>query len=995
MVKRRPLRPVVLIVAFLFSAAALAEGAGGIRGTVFDREYNAPLGAAEVLIAETGEKVTTTDEGNFVFGQVKPGTYTLVFSKDGYARQVKADVVVTEGKMTEIDASLAGEFTEMEEVVVQDMQMEAGTESALLDLRMESPALLDSVGSELMSRAGASDAASALTLVSGATIQEGKYAVVRGLPDRYVNSQMNGVRLPTADPDKRAVQLDQFPSPVIESIQVNKTFTPDQQGDASGGAVNIITKSVPNENMLQFSSELIRNTQDAGKGDFLTYKNGGLNFWGEDADNRRIQTENLGTNWTGAAGVSRGDQPQDYKWSLSAGGKHQIDEDIKIGGFGNFFYQRNNSFFDNGIDDKYWVLEPGDKLTPRYSQGAPPPIGDHFLTSLYGVTQSRDEVKWGGLGTVGIETENHSFGMTYLYTHSAENKTTLAEDTRGKKYYFPGYDRNDPNDPGNGNPGRYEAPYLRNETIDYTERTTKTLQFRGQHKLIPDLDNGLEKLFMLQSPELDWTVARSSSTLDEPDKRLFGSVWYATGPVPPFPFIPQFIEHFGPLQPGENINLGNFQRIWKNISETSDQYFINLKLLFEQWSGDKGYLKFGVFNDKVNRNYNQDSFSNFGDSGAVYYGPWENFWSDKFPSENHPITAANIDVDYKGRQNISAWYYMADVPLCSWFNIIGGVRYEKTELSIVNTPDPGATWLPVGAGAPYEMHPGDGDVSFKRNDALPSIGFEYKPIEKVTLRGSYSETVARQTFKELSPIMQQDYLGGDIFVGNPGLKMSSLKNYDLRLDWTPYQGGLVSLSYFYKKVKDPIEYEQQAVQTIYFTRAVNYPEGKLSGFEFEVRQEMKCLWEQLEGLSLGANATFIDSEVTLPYDEAKGLAAAGFPMKTRDMTNAPRYLYNIYGTYDIENTGTQFSLFYTARGDTLVKGAAISPEYYPNVYETEYGTLNFSLFQKLGKNFKLFFKAKNLLDPDIKTVYRYNGDDVTKTSYKKGKEFSIGLSAEF
>src|SRR5262249_46518008 len=144
----------------------------------------------------------TSDAGNYVFEQVAPGTYTLVFTKDGYARQVKSGVVVSPGHLAEADATLAGEFTEMEEFVVQELEFAGGAESELLQLRLESPALIDSISADLMSKAGAGDAASALTLVAGASVQEGKYAVVRGLPDRYVNSQINGIRLPTADPDK-------------------------------------------------------------------------------------------------------------------------------------------------------------------------------------------------------------------------------------------------------------------------------------------------------------------------------------------------------------------------------------------------------------------------------------------------------------------------------------------------------------------------------------------------------------------------------------------------------------------------------------------------------------------------------------------------------------------------------------------------------------------------------------------------------------------------
>jgi outer membrane receptor protein involved in Fe transport len=272
------------------------------------------------------------------------------------------------------------------------------------------------------------------------------------------------------------------------------------------------------------------------------------------------------------------------------------------------------------------------------------------------------------------------------------------------------------------------------------------------------------------------------------------------------------------------------------------------------------------------------------------------------------------------------------------------------------------------------------------------------------MRGSYSETVARQTFKELTPIQQMEYLGADVFVGFPGLQMSALKNYDLRFDYAPYEGGLVSLSYFYKDIKDPIEYVQKYGDFVYTTPR-NYPKGRMSGIEIEVRQQVGRYWDELqsislEGLSVGANATFIDSEVTLSNEEAELFNQPNImaPMSKRDMTNAPEYLYNFYMTYDIEEYETQFALFYTVRGDTLVAGAGQSKgRFIPSVYETEYGTLNLSLSYDIKDNCKIKFQAKNLTNPVIKEVYRseYIGDDVTKTSYRKGIDFSLSLSYQF
>ena len=995
MVKLRVFSVLCVLILLLSHETVSAQQAGSIRGVIYDKDFDAPLTAAQIMIAETGEKIEASDDGNFVFGQVPPGTYTLVFFKEGFSRQVKGNVIVSPGQLTEVNIWMTGDFTEMEEFIVQDITFGSSAEIALLELRMESPALMDSISADLMSQAGAGDAASALKLVAGAAVQDGKYAVIRGLPDRYVNSQMNGVRLPSADADKRAVQLDQFPSAAIESIQVSKTFTPDQQGDASGGAVNVILKGIPDETIFKFSAQTYYDTLVTGNSDYLSSNGGGVNFWGNDA--RDIPSNG---DFDETIGVSNGQWPFDSKWSLATGGKYEFDNDLKIGGFASFFYERGSSFYDDGIDDKYWVRKPGENMTPQYVQGSPEQ--DDFKTQLFDVTQGSEEVKWGGLGVLGLETENHSLKTLYMYTRATEDKSILAEDTRGKEYYFPGYNVNDPEDPGNQE--RDAAPYVRTETLQYTERTTQTLQFNGEH-MLPNPEWGLDKIFKTLNPVLDWGISHSSSELYQPDKRQFGSKWWAESYNPGFPpFVPpsNSPEVHRPFKPAANFTIGNLQRIWKDITEESDQIYFNYKVPFEQWSGDEGYFKFGVFHDEVDRSYDQDSFSNFNDNSASFNAPWDDLWSGQFYDEGHPVTPAEIDVDYEGEQNITAGYYMADLPLTSSFKLIGGARHEYTDLSIVNFPEQDVDWIPPGSSGSVELNPGDADVAFEQNDILPSIGFVYTPLDQITLRGTYTQTVARQTFKELTPIQQQEFLGGDVFIGNPFLQMSALQNYDLRLDYTPYEGGLVSLSYFYKNIEDPIEYVQRIVEFAY-TTPVNYPKGTLNGYEIEVRQQIGHFWDQMEGFSIGANATFIDSEVTLPDYERELFEQPNLqvPMSTRDMTNAPEMLYNFFLTYDLDRlglTGTQLGLFYTVRGDTLVAGAGQSKGFFvPNVYEKEYGTLNLSLVQKLGDNWKVKFQAKNLLDPDIKRVYRseYIGDDITKTSYKKGMEFTLSVSAEF
>jgi outer membrane receptor protein involved in Fe transport len=163
-----------------------------------------------------------------------------------------------------------------------------------------------------------------------------------------------------------------------------------------------------------------------------------------------------------------------------------------------------------------------------------------------------------------------------------------------------------------------------------------------------------------------------------------------------------------------------------------------------------------------------------------------------------------------------------------------------------------------------------------------------------------------------------------------------------------------------------------------------------------VRQHLGRLRDDLDGIQFGANATFIDSEVTLPDDEALLLANAQVPTTTRDATNAPAYLYNLFLTYETESLGTQVGLFYTVQGDTLIAAGGTEGNtvlFVPDIYQKAFGTLNFTLSHRLGEHWILSFQAKNLTDPDIETVYRSDaiGGDVTKSSYSSGREFSISL----
>lgn len=1043
---------------------ASAQQVGTIRGTTYDADFDMPLADVRVTIAETEETLTSGDQGTYAFPEVTPGSYTLVFTREGYVREVEGGVTVEGGQVTTVDATLGGDFTDMQEFVVRDLRLDAGSEAVLLDLRFEAPQLLDSIGSDFLSRAGASDAAAGLRLVSGATTTSEGFAAVRGLPPRFVNTQLNGFSLPSANPDSRAVQLDLFPSDVVESIQVSKTFTPDQQGSASGGGVNVVTRSIPDENFLSFSSKAEMNSRRAGSGEFLRDSRGRVPYFGMDGSRELPGSlqglsdppPTLPPTTFGSPAPGFGDAPVQYGWGATGGLQHEFDSGVRVGGLATFFWDQDVSHDDSRVNNDL-VAKVGDfdlglipDVSTDGSQGfldEDPDAGDQVLTSLFDEVVSEQEVSWGGLGTIGLESENHAVNFTFLNTHITTSTVTLAEDTRGKLLKFPGHEPDQVttpggrNDPESGDDLRQFAPFRRLETQEYIERSVQSFQFNGRHTLALFEEPAEDERWALLPPGFDWNAAFSGSERHEPGTLIFDSKYLsASGNAPEGEQRPVSFEDAGG-------SLGAFNVVFRDIEEQSAQYRLNLEQPFKQWSGDEGYVKVGLFDDSTTRDFAQDTFAiPTGTQNFVFLSPFdgprlseaitypeafEGMYGLRFPAfppgpanpeQNDPgeLTPSGIDFRFDGQQDIEAWYWMADVPLNSYVKVIGGLRFESTRLSTDLIPDGGSVdgvlidakelndlGVPPGNTNSTSFLESQGvslDAQIDQDDVLPSIGLVVTPTESLTLRGGYSETVARPTFRELTPISQSLFAGDTPFVGNPFLQMSAVKNYDLRIDYRPERGSLLSVSYFQKHLDDPIQVIQQAQGTTDLILPVNFPEGEIEGWEFEARQDLGLFVEELEGLSIGGNLTLLDTQVTLREYEISRLAAAGAPQRTLPMTNAPEYLYNLFVTYDFERTGTQASLFYTVRGDTLiaspgVQGDVGTPNFFiPGVYDRSYGTLNFTLSQAIGDHITLSFSAKNLTDPSIETVYRspfVPGGDVVRTSRRDGIDFSIGIRANF
>ncbi len=1048
--------PAVFIL-LLMAPGLSAENAGGIRGMVSDKEFDVPLGNATVRIAETGRTTETGPEGQFVFHMVAPGKYTVIIAKEGYSRMVMSDVVVTPGAMANMSAALSGEYTDMAGLLVRPLTLGSDTEIGLLNLRVEFSGILDGVDADLMSKAAAGSAAEAVQLVSGATVQGGKYAVIRGLSDRFVNTRMNGLALPTADPDVRAVQLDLFPSALLDSVRVYKTFSPDLPANTSGGSIDIITSRIPKGPVLYAGFNLAGNTNATFNDKFLSSKDGGVGYFGTDSGSREkvleagevesAQRSARGGWYSGPSeeeearyrlldqqtrlfsdtmGTSRKTAPIGHGWGLAIGDRQDLTDDLAAGWLMTATYKNSFSYYDDGQD--HFRVGTAD-LT-----GFEIPLESGEATvdpDQWDKAVGTETVRWGASAFGGIELGAHSLSLLYLHTHHTEDKATVLWD-----------DHTNPD------------TYWHNQSLVYTERSLDSLQLHGEHPLsfIPDGDIGP---FSWLVPKISWSFAKGKAIQDQPDRRFF---------------LASYTPSTGMWGDPRTPESGWAQRSWRKIIEENNVWDFNLIWPFTLHGHDGEFKTGGVLED-TKRTYEQDSFLYEDPWGLGSYavspystytsGSFSELWTDVFLSperlgypepygqgtefsdeingidwqsneHNWVISGSTEDVDYRGDLNINAVYAMMEVPLSSWISVTGGVRVETTKLETdVNASDgddDAAKVLNVreNPDRPFFQAARDmenttlddlANASIDQTDVLPSLGITVEPLENFKIRAVWSRTIGRPTFKEITPVAQQDYVGSSKFAGNPNLKVSSLTNYDLRMEWTPGQGRTYSISGFYKDIKDPIDYSHRpAAGSMPFTIPFNYPSGEVLGTEFEIRQTMDAVspWLRktpmggflgwLEHVTLGCNFTWLDATVKkLDRDVKKisewirysGKDPADYSVGERRMKNQPEYILNLFMMYDNDATGTSLGLFWNRKGETLVAGEDGNGDHYiANLVEKPYDSLNFSFSQKLWWDLKFSLKVENILNPKIKEAWQsdYIPVEELASTHTDGVTVSFGLS---
>jgi len=950
---RRFLAVVLALSVLMVSPIAFANdlAIGRIDGKLVDSETGEPLIGANVFLDGTTLGAANDLDGKFTITKIPSGNYTVVISILGYSLQKMMDVEIVAGKSFSLNLAMTPEALESEEVLVTASLL-TNTDAALLQRRQKSIAVSDAISAESISRSASGTAADAMEQVTGASIVDGRYIYVRGLGDRYMNTQLNGSILPSSDPNRNTVSMDLFPAKFIDNIVTTKTFTPDKPGNFTGGSVNITTKSFPERFSMSFSSSASFNTRSSlqrglsypgGDSDWLGIDDGTRDIpdaltapnvvvpnIGEAFTNREkaLELDRLSKAFNPVMSVSSKEAPVDQTYAFSVGNQLSLFGK-PLGYFVSLSYNRNLSSYDDGVSAQY-------SLSGRVSEV-------NELTNLFALrdTKSTDEALWGGLASLSFKpSTNHSFQANFTYNRSGESQARYQTGTM----------------PVNLGPDtRYETRVLK-----WTERDLRSLQLSGDHYL--------KSLFNMR---VDWASSLTGSKQDEPDLRFFSN-----------DFTTRARE--GIETTFYAITISNYPRparYFRNLDENIWDSYLNLSVPFKQWGGLNSAVKLGGAYGFKDRTFRERRFDYF-QSDARYNGNPETFFalenvgivdstsSRFFRFGNYIVDATQPSSNYDGEQDVYAGYGMIDLPLFRRLRLITGLRYETTRIDVVSK-DPNKE---------------KGDLS--TNDILPSVNLVYQIGENMNIRGAYGRTLARPTFRELAPFASFDFLGDFIFIGNPNLERTLVDNFDLRWEWFSRPGEIFAASAFYKNFENPIE--RAIVSQNNQGQFQNVKNARVIGLEFELRKRLEQIHPVLSNFQLGGNFSLIDSEVDIPQKELQAILAYDpNASRQRPLQGQSPYVLNVDFGYDNSQTGTTISLFYNLFGKRL---AEVSLGGTPNVFEQARGTLDLTLSQRIWRSLTLKASAKNLLDTSIRKAHTFKDQDFVVAEYKIGRTFSFGTT---
>jgi len=929
----------------LVTAISLQAQTGTIAGTVSDGQLNDILPFANILVQGTTKGTTSDFDGKYTL-DVEPGTYVIEFSFVGYTTQQISEVVVKEGSTTVLDVTLSG--ASLDEVVITTTARK-NTEQSVLNLQRKSVQLLDGLSLESIKKSGASNVASAVRNVPGVSVQGGKYVYVRGLGDRYTKTILNGVDVPGLDPDRNTLQLDIFPSSILENIIVVKSSTADQPADFTGGVVDIITKDIPNGKQSSASIGLGYNPNFHFNSNYITNESSGTDFLGFDDglrsnpfnENQEFNFPQLTPNTAEflagrlnpTLAAARENSGADMSLSFTTSNSYDVG-DNKLGFLASVSYKNETTYYDDYVDGQQFrkdvdqsIFELNRDVTQQGERG-------------------ENNVLISALGGLSYKTDRSKYRFNVLHIQNGESGAALTTQT---------------NRIGNSNT-------VKKDILIYTERSITNFFLSGKHT---NED---------ASWTTEWKVSPTFSNVDDKDFRTT-------------PFKVNDENGVFTIEPSES---GDATRFFRELDEITVANKLDLTRKHQLFEKD-AKLKFGGAFTYKQRDFGTTRFSTpfLGLNSAVLNGdPNAIFGQFAYNAESNSgfyvRQDSNENDQYESNVNLAALYASEEFRPTSWFTAILGLRFEKFELRYTGQDQLGNVF--------------DNDKVLDKSDFFPSANliFDLNEAGDNKIRASYSRTTARPSFKEKSLAQIYDPIENILFNGNIDLQPTYINNLDIRYEVYGNSekkfgvGDFLALSGFYKTFKDPIELAFFATATSQVT-PLNLGDATVVGAEIELRKNLGFLG--LNNFSLNANYSLIDSNEEYSEDERRlreNLIRDGQTLGSgRELQGQSPFLLNAGIAYESQESGWKSGLFYNVQGKTLeVVGAGEIAD----VYTLPFNDLKFNLSKSFGedRNQTITFKAGNLLNDDRESVFQsFGAQDQLFSKWSPGQDFSLSYSFKF
>jgi TonB-dependent receptor len=906
---------------------AYAQNTGKLTGKITDIKTGEALIGATLLVQGISKGTATNVNGEFNLAGLPAGNYSILVRYVGYQNKLISDVQIKSNAITPLNITLTPANTQqLQQVTVKATYRQEAT-SSLYAQQKNSAAITDGITAEAIRRSPDKSASEVLRRVSGATVQDNKFVVVRGLADRYNTAQLDGTSLPSTEPNRKAFSFDIVPSNLIDNIIINKTATPNLPGDFAGGAVQVITRDIPQENFTSINIGYGYNTNTTFKNFQSGYRNF-TDYLGFDNGSR-----SLPSNFPTSAVISslNPNIPAQSIPALKAFNPNFSVYNTKA------FLNQNYQLSLGRVKD---IGKDGSRigaifaLTYRNTLQHDPNVTTDFYDYTYNADRYKFSTSIGAVANFAYSYGKSKITLKNLYNRAFDDQ------------YFArsGVDK------GTGSlDNRFTA-------FDLTQKSLFKTTLQGEHGLA-------------NSAKITWDASYSNILNNQPDQRKVNYQLRSDGYSADITSVgKQNARFFSDLN--ENVFAGdvNYSR---PVTMFSQKATFKTGLASNYRDRDFDVRFFGFIADNRSPIFDQirmlplDQLFNRALINGGYYALSE------LPNANESYTANSLT---------NSAYAMLDNKFGEKFRVVWGLRVEKFDLHLKTKDNTG-------------LQP---ETKLDNIDFLPSANFTYSLTPKANLRASYSRTVARPELRELAPFGYYDYELLATITGNPALKRSQIQNVDLRYEFYPSAGQIISVSAFYKNFKNLIEAAYYDVNSTPDFSYFNAQKANNFGIEFELRKTLDFISaDKLKNTTFYTNVAIVKSKVT----DAR-FAKTEVNGSTRPMVGQAPYVINAGLLQTAYDNKLSLNLLYNRVGERIFRARG---ERFPAIYEKARDVVDAQLSYRIQKGLGEFkLNASDLLNQNTQLYFKdntvqYNSttDGSIITRFKSGTNITLSYSYTF